>query len=1473
MQLSSNARKAMAVGLTISTFVWSAMLVIVPAVSSAAVHSDGCLVLSGGAVWKIENGTRRGFTSSEVFASHGYNFSQVVTATSEDQALPVGPIIVYADGSLVKGPSDPLVYLVANGQKRGFVSGSVFTGLGFSFSNIVQAPANTFNDLPTGANMDSATAMHTNGVLVNDNGTIFQMTATGKKGIPSMTVLNSWGLSLKKTVAANSADQAATSEGVVSERAACTSSSVPPVSGSVTVSLASSTPAAGTLVQKQAIASLATFTFSNGTSSAVSVNTLKLKKLGVAADTTLTKVYLYDGEARLTDDASVSAGVISWNSSSGVFTIPANSARNITVKSNIADSTSGQTVGVGLNAAADVVVSAGTIGGSFPINGNIMTIASATLASFDFATYVTSLNPTVNTDLAPQEGFNAWRSVVTVGTRAVYLRSMNFRVIGSIEAKDLKNFKLMVDGVQVGSTVSSMDANGYVLFDLSSAPKKIEAGSPTIKVMVDVIGGSNRNFQVSLRQAADVSVTDSDFGSNILVRGDDDSTTDAYTAHQTGLQTVSVGSLTISKKSDSPSGNVTLSATGVTLARYEMKALGENMKVENLRVYVDSSDANTAQRFRNGGLFVDGVLVGSTTDIYELNNATATYSEISLGSSVIVAPGTPKLLEIRADIYDNEGATNSVSAGDTLTAYVAVGSSNVQRMVSAGYINVPAGAQGGNTLTVASGSMTLAKDQAYGSQSIVVPTNAYKIGQWVLSGSSTEDINLDTIQVDLTFADEFAAADLTNIYVMYGSKTSSLKSSSSTTAGANTWSISEPLAKNTSMTFAFYGDIASAATVTGTNDTVIASLLVSGTTASSAQAVNTNSNAVLAGQTITAVTAGTLTVEKDTSSPQAAIAVAGSTPSDGNLKVKLTASNEDMYVKDLTFYTDANADDAVIASATLWSSTSSTGSYTQVGPAKTWNANDTVPGYVQWTLSGTDRVKVAKNGSVYLLIKPTYVGSSEATVTGQTPRLFLGDLQAEGSSTLVAQSATPNLVGDAGIIVKANTSATFVSSTETDTAADTTASATTIVTADGIAFSAGDVIFIDEDAGGDWDYATEELMVVLADAGANLTVKRGAFGTTAVAYAVNTKTIYRLSGTVATYTYAGVVGNATTVLKDKLSLSVSSDTPTGSTTGGTQRVIFKFNAAAANNAEDVAENKVVLTSVDLTTTKSGLTVNNVKLYPSEFDQNATYVTTCVALSSTEWRCTFSTEGATNEVVENGSRTYVVRADVGSGTGTSNTLDVSIASLGSSDAAGTVTAGDVVWTDGTTSKSWVNQAGASYIQPSSPMTMGASSGTTDATAPTISSIIFTDGTADNALTVGATIKITFSERMDPTTIGNSLIPGATTAAVTNGETGDISVAADNGAASGNDMLTIKNIVNVDMGATTFATGALTGAVTAALNTAGTELTLTVSTALTGAGADGTEVIEPASVSTTVKDANAVAATAAGSNSATVTGVDL
>ena len=103
----------------------------------------------------------------------------------------------------------------------------------------------------------------------------------------------------------------------------------------------------------------------------------------------------------------------------------------------------------------------------------------------------------------------------------------------------------------------------------------------------------------------------------------------------------------------------------------------------------------------------------------------------------------------------------------------------------------------GNNLTISSGSISIAKTSSYANRSVAVPLTAYKIGSYQLSGNSTEAVNLNTIYVGCTSGSTVTeATDLSDLYVVYGGTTSSVKGSvSSTILNGNSWSVNRTLAK------------------------------------------------------------------------------------------------------------------------------------------------------------------------------------------------------------------------------------------------------------------------------------------------------------------------------------------------------------------------------------------------------------------------------------------------------------------------------------------------------------------------------------------------------------------------------------------------------------------------------------------------------------------------------------------------------
>lgn len=1167
----------------------------------------------------------------------------------------------------------------------------------------------------------------------------------------------------------------------------------------LTVSLASTNPPASVLVVNQGVAKLAEFKFSGkGT-----VTALTLKRIGVSSDTTLSNVFLFDNVGRLTDAASVAQSTINFSNSAGIFSV--DGEKVVGVYADLAGA-SGETVGVQL---ASVTLSSGEVSG-LPLSGNLHSLANATLASVAVGAPSASGNTDPGTDIL------VWESNFTVGTRDVVLNRLALRQIGSINAADIKNFKLLVDGTEVGS-VEKLDTNGYVTFTVS---KTLTTGSRNVKVVADVIGGSSRTVQMSLRGSYDLSVTDSQYNVGVKPTG-------TFPANPTSF-TVNAGNVVVAKASNSPSGNVVENASDALLAKYTLTAYGEKVKIETLTVGVDTSSSDSQISFRNVRIMINGSQYGSTANVAASNGLSSGYS---FTTNFMAEPGQTATVEIRGDIYDvDTNGGNQLVNGVNFTVALLAGSSNGVPQVSLTPINVPAANISGNTLTIAVGTLALTKDQSYGNQTFVIPKQNVLLGKYSLSAGNNDDIRLNTFTLGFTFGGPFTASHLNNVYLKYGTKTTSIKAT--VAASSNTFNVSETLAKNATMSVEVYGDIADGAI--GGN--VTPSLSVAGTTVSSNTAVNTTN---VSGQQIAGVASGNLTVSLDSTTPVSAQVIAGTEQSEGVLKVKLQAQYEDLYVKSVTVYVDADGDDAAIASMDMYAAQGS-GSFVKVGTTQTWNANGTNSGYVTFNLSGNDRVKVTKDGVSYLLFKPTYVSSSQASVSGLTPQFFLADLQAEGTNVLSAgrDSTSPPLENTTGIIVKANNSATYVDSTE-DLNSAVSSSDTTLPTTNTLSFLPGDVIFIDENNNATWNPSSEELMVVLADGGANLTVKRGAFGTIAQSYSTS-KNIYRLSTNVMT-TNAGIVGNVMTVLNTKLTLALAGDSPSGSTTGESNKLVFKFTASAANNSADPAENKVTLTRVDITVGKSAATVANLRLYPAENDNNSVYATYCAGLSQTKWRCILNSTSGANEIVENTSRTYIARADVGFSA--AGSVVFSIAALGTSHDP----SNDVSWSDSTTTIAWVNQA-TSSVQGGT-LTTTAASGTVDNINPAISSIVFANNGNAGTIENGDTITITFSEVIDPTSINSNLVPGNTTAVSLDGGNGDVAFTSDSGA--GADTLAITGIATGVQVATDLSASA-TAQPTGTLNATGTVLTinlagLSASPTLTQNNAAGTQ-------GTAVKDMN-------------------
>src|ERR1039458_1963204 len=131
------------------------------------------LIDQSGTFYLIVNGPREGITDPGILYSYGFSFSDAQNPTAADLALPQGANLLPDDGALVKTAQDPTIYLISGGQRHGFTSASVFTGLGFKWSSVLLVTAPELNQQPIGTIIKSPSSQHLLGVDINKNGTVY----------------------------------------------------------------------------------------------------------------------------------------------------------------------------------------------------------------------------------------------------------------------------------------------------------------------------------------------------------------------------------------------------------------------------------------------------------------------------------------------------------------------------------------------------------------------------------------------------------------------------------------------------------------------------------------------------------------------------------------------------------------------------------------------------------------------------------------------------------------------------------------------------------------------------------------------------------------------------------------------------------------------------------------------------------------------------------------------------------------------------------------------------------------------------------------------------------------------------------------------------------------------------------------------------------------------------------------------------
>jgi len=181
---------------------------------------------------------------------------------------------------------------------------------------------------------------------------------------------------------------------------------------------------------------------------------------------------------------------------------------------------SGHTYQFSIPSAASITTVGGTVvGGVFPVMGNTMTAASVSNLGGITVTNGSTSNNASATALSVNAGqakFNAGQFTLQANNQAVSVQSITLTNTASLAPSELANISLWNGATQIGMS-QSIVGNNQVTFDLSANPLQLAAGqSVQLFLYTDIVGGVNRYFQFSVQHNYDIVAKDMMFNIGFL---------------------------------------------------------------------------------------------------------------------------------------------------------------------------------------------------------------------------------------------------------------------------------------------------------------------------------------------------------------------------------------------------------------------------------------------------------------------------------------------------------------------------------------------------------------------------------------------------------------------------------------------------------------------------------------------------------------------------------------------------------------------------------------------------------------------------------------------------------------------------------------------------------------------------------------------------------------------------------------------
>ena len=721
----------------------------------------------------------------------------------------------------------------------------------------------------------------------------------------------------------------------------------------LTVALASDTPAATTMVSGSAYNAFTKVKLTAGTAGDATITGISVTRTGYSNDNDVSGVLIKDSSSvRHGNVLTLSESKANISFASAPITIAAGTTDYITIEAHLdaVNAVSG-TIALGIAAASDITTTAEVSGA--PVTGNLMGMTAGAGIIGAVTVDESLISAAVrNVDLGiTNQQVGKFKITSANANEDVYLKGLTLYNNGTSADGDITNVDLVAPDATVLSTVSGTTGK-YVTFDFSASPYKISKGTNKIfTVRADVISGSGRTTQFVIQNDYDVVVYGGSTGVGLLATavGPVDATFPVGNNTATDNSILAAaGTLTVSKDSSSPSGEVGVGATEMTMGTWKLQASGEDMQLMKIDVDMAASTGTALAADAVGTLKVK--IAGSTIWSYDATSAAVIWDngvdQATLSSYVTIPANSSKLLSVVMDV--NTAATN----GHVFVASIA--SLYYKKMSTNTYDTaINAAWTPGNPLTVSAATLTVTKNTAVPNMSKIKGATSLPVGSYSLQAGAAEAVNVNTINVDVTAGG--VATGLTNLTLKdsTGAQLGSILATPSVVTGANSFSVSGQLNISASGTQVITVYVDTATTVGATVVTTIPVAGISATGASSGNTINAPTVAVT-GQTVAMTTVGTATVALNSSTTPSAAVLHSSETAVSLDDIKLTSGvQEDITLNKMNVVVMNG--DANYSTISLWDGTSQVGSDTNL-----------VNGLASFT--GLSKL-IAKDSSVTLRVK------------------------------------------------------------------------------------------------------------------------------------------------------------------------------------------------------------------------------------------------------------------------------------------------------------------------------------------------------------------------------------------------------------------------------------------------------------------------------------------------------------------------